>query len=102
MSIPKNILLINTFETFVIFSEKKFDENSQLFRRSHAKFTFEKKIHRNASRYSDDSSSALSQRKYIQRSHFRLISRKGFFQSAMFLASALKRGSHPPENILKI
>jgi hypothetical protein len=43
-----------------------------------------------------------AQRKYIQRSHFRLISRKGFFQSAMFLASALKRGSHPPENILKI
>jgi hypothetical protein len=41
----------------VIFSEKKFDENSQLFRRSHAKFTIEKKIHRNASRYSDDSSS---------------------------------------------
>ena len=57
MSIPKNILLINTFETFVIFSEKKFDENSQLFRRSHAKLTIEKKIHRNASRYSDDSSS---------------------------------------------
>jgi hypothetical protein len=44
----------------------------------------------------------VSQRKYIQRSHFRLISRKGFFQSAMFLASALKRGSHPSENILKI
>jgi hypothetical protein len=43
-----------------------------------------------------------AQRKYIQRSHFRLILRKGFFQSAMFLASALKRGSHPPENILKI
>jgi hypothetical protein len=27
----------------VIFSEKKFDENSQLFRRPHAKFTIEKK-----------------------------------------------------------
>jgi hypothetical protein len=27
--------------------------------------------------------------------------RKGFFQSAMFLASALKRGRHPPESILK-
>jgi hypothetical protein len=40
------------------FSEKKFDENSQLFRRPHAKFTIEKKIRRNASRYSDDSSSA--------------------------------------------
>jgi hypothetical protein len=40
-------------------------------------------------------SSTEAQRKYIQRSHFRLISRKGFFQSAMFLASALKRGSHP-------
>jgi hypothetical protein len=43
----------------VIFSEKKFDENSQLFRRPHAKFTIEKKIRRNASRYSDDSSSGL-------------------------------------------
>jgi hypothetical protein len=30
-----------------------------------------------------------------------LILRKGFFQSAMFLASALKRGRHPPENIMK-
>ena len=50
-------MLINTFETFVIFSEKKFDENCQLFRRPHAKFTIEKQIRRNASRYSDDSSS---------------------------------------------
>jgi hypothetical protein len=50
-------MLTNTFETFVIFSEKKFDENSQLFRRPHVKFTIEKKIRRNASRYNDDSSS---------------------------------------------
>ena len=44
----------------------------------------------------------LSQNKDIQKCIFLLKVRKGFFQSAMFLASALKRGSHPPENILKI
>ena len=42
------------------------------------------------------------QNKDIQKCIFLLKVRKGFFQSAMFLASALKRGSHPPENILKI
>jgi hypothetical protein len=52
----------------VIFSEKKFDENSQLFRRSHAKFTIEKKIHRNASRYSDDSSSGATPEEPAQES----------------------------------
>jgi hypothetical protein len=31
----------------------------------------------------------------------RKFSLKGFFQSAMFLARALKRGHHPPENTLK-
>ena len=43
-----------------------------------------------------------SQNKDIQKCIFLLKVRKGFFQSAMLLASALKRGSHPPENILKI
>ena len=42
------------------------------------------------------------QNKDIQKCIFLLKVRKGFFQSAMLLASALKRGSHPPENILKI
>ena len=45
---------------------------------------------------------SASQNKDIQKCIFLLKVRKGFFQSAMFLASALKRGSHPPENILKI
>ena len=43
-----------------------------------------------------------AQNKDIQKCIFLLKVRKGFFQSAMFLASALKRGSHPPENILKM
>ena len=47
-------------------------------------------------------SSLRPQNKDIQKCIFLLKVRKGFFQSAMFLASALKRGSHPPENILKI
>ena len=46
--------------------------------------------------------SVISQNKDIQKCIFLLKVRKGFFQSAMFLASALKRGSHPPENILKM
>ena len=46
--------------------------------------------------------SAIPQNKDIQKCIFLLKVRKGFFQSAMLLASALKRGSHPPENILKI
>ena len=50
----------------------------------------------------DDQYSPGAQNKDIQKCIFLLKVRKGFFQSAMFLASALKRGSHPPENILKI
>jgi hypothetical protein len=38
---------------------------------------------------------------HIQRSHFGLILREGFSQSAMISASALKRGRHLPENMLK-
>jgi hypothetical protein len=38
---------------------------------------------------------------YVQRSHLGKFRVRGFFQSAMFLASVLKRGHHPPENLLK-